>query len=74
MPKIFTVKSREVDKVLEKLGYYLDHTTGSHKIYRSSENNSIITVPAHNKDLRIGTVRSIIKMSGVSQQEFLSMI
>lgn len=74
MPKIYTIKSREVYKVLEKLGYCLDHTTGSHKIYREALTNKIITVPAHSKDLKIGTVRSVIKMSGLSQTEFIKMI
>jgi predicted RNA binding protein YcfA (HicA-like mRNA interferase family) len=74
MPKIYSVKSREVYKVLEKLNFYLDHTTGSHKIFKNTDTNQIITVPAHNKDLKIGTVKSIIRMTNLTQKEFLNLL
>lgn len=74
MPKIYTVKSREVYKVLQKLGFILDHSTGSHRIFKNTQTNQIITVPAHNKDLKIGTMKSIIRSCNLSQKEFLDLI
>lgn len=74
MPRIYSIRSREVFKLLEKLGYDLDHTTGSHKIYKDFSTNKIIVVPNHTKDLRIGTVKSIIRELGLSQKDFLDFI
>lgn len=67
------LKPREVIAILERAGYCVDHTTGSHYIMRHPNRPQRIPVPYHAKDIKRGVLHSIIKQSGLSQQEFLSL-
>ena len=73
MTRMPTLKPREVIAILEKADYYIDHTTGSHYIMRHPDYSQRIPVPYHAKDIKIGVLRSIIKQSGLTQEEFLSL-
>lgn len=72
MPKFPSLKAKEVEKVLEKTGFIFARQNGSHKIYL--KNKIYITLPWHNKDMRIGTIKAIIKQSGLTAEEFLGLI
>ena len=73
MTRMPTLKPREVIAILEKAGYYVDHTTGSHYIMRHPDRPQRIPVPYHTKDIKRGVLGSIIKQSGLTQEEFLSL-
>ena len=53
-----------------KIGYFIDHQTGSHIILRN-ENPPYrrLTVPNH-KEIAKGTLRAIIRQSGLTAEEF----
>jgi len=74
MTRIPALKPKEVIAVLEKVGYYIDHTTGSHYVMRHPDTHQHIIIPYHAKDVKRGLLVSIIKQSGLSQQEFLSLL
>jgi len=68
--KLPVVSGREVGKVLEGLGYVFVGQEGSHLHYRSPKPPHIkITVPNH-KTLKRGTLKSILRAVGLSNQEF----
>ncbi len=73
MTRMPVLKPREVIAILEKAGYYIDHTAGSHYIRRHPDHSGRITVPYHAKDVKRGVLRSIIEQSGLSREEFLSL-
>ncbi|MBN2367464.1 type II toxin-antitoxin system HicA family toxin [Candidatus Woesearchaeota archaeon] len=74
MPKLPVVSGLEVVKALKKLGYELDHQTGSHMILRQNkEPYRRMTVPNH-KEIAKGTLRAIIRQAGLSREEFLKLI
>lgn len=73
MIKLSALKPKEVIAVLEKAGYYIDHTTGSHYIMRHPDRPQRIPVPYHVEDSKKGVLHSIIKQSGMSREEFLSL-
>ena len=59
MPKLPTISGTEVVKVLTKIGYEIDHQTGSHLILREKDYpHRRITVPLH-KEVAKGTLRAI---------------
>ena len=65
------VSGRRVIKALEQAGFVVHHTTGSHAVLRhATDRNRRVTVPTHTKDLKPGTIRQIIKQSGLSVEEF----
>ena len=69
------LKPKEAIYVLKKLGFIERRQTGSHIIFRNSQSGKIVPVPSHsNKDLKLGTLRSIIRQSGVSVEEFFSLL
>lgn len=71
MPKLPPLKPREIERILEKAGFFFIRQKGSHRIYIKEHLG--VTVPFHNKDLRRGTLQSIIKQSGLTADEFLAL-
>lgn len=63
-----SVKPRQMIKVLEKAGFRFVRQKGSHRLYRKGDLR--ITVPYHNKDLKPGTLQSILRQTGIKKEEF----
>jgi predicted RNA binding protein YcfA (HicA-like mRNA interferase family) len=74
LSKLPVVSGRDLCKILKKIGYSIDHQTGSHIILRN-ENPPYrrLTVPEH-KEIAKGTLRSIIRQSGLTVEEFKKLI
>ena len=72
MPKLPALKPKEIIKVLEKAGFSFGRQKGSHRIY--VKENIGVTIPFHKKDLKKGTLRHIIKQSGLTVGEFLKLL
>lgn len=69
MPKPFSV--RLVIQVLEKSGFFFVSQTGSHAKYRKEGNPTLtVIVPIHEKEIRYGTFRSILRQSKLTESEF----
>jgi predicted RNA binding protein YcfA (HicA-like mRNA interferase family) len=57
--------------MLAKYGFVQIRQKGSHIIMQKRTENSTITVPIPNhKEIRIGTLQSIIRQSGLSKELF----
>jgi predicted RNA binding protein YcfA (HicA-like mRNA interferase family) len=69
MPKLPTLTPRQIARVLEKKGFILDRTKGSHQIYYHPETNKRAIVLFHKKDLPRGTLHAILKQAGISREE-----
>jgi predicted RNA binding protein YcfA (HicA-like mRNA interferase family) len=66
---------KKVIRALERGGFYIHHTTGGHYALRHPTNPAIrVIVPYHTKDLKRSTLRSIIKQSGLTIEEFLNLL
>ncbi|MCL5782699.1 MAG: type II toxin-antitoxin system HicA family toxin [Candidatus Thermoplasmatota archaeon] len=71
MPKLPVVSGKKVVKVLTKIGFFMDHQTGSHIIMRKEGEKSLtISVPKH-EEMKTGTLRTLIKQTGLTVDEFL---
>lgn len=69
-PHFPIVKPRQIVKLLLAKGFEERRVTGSHHVFRHPRTGAIVPVPLHgNRDLKPGTLRSILKMAGVSLQE-----
>jgi predicted RNA binding protein YcfA (HicA-like mRNA interferase family) len=62
------MKSKEIERILHKLGFQFFRQTGSHRIFVKGELQ--VVVPHHNKDLKKGTIFQIIKGTGLSVEDF----
>jgi predicted RNA binding protein YcfA (HicA-like mRNA interferase family) len=56
-----------VIRVLQRAGFFLDHSTGSHRFFRHPARPGIVTVPFHRKDLKRGTLKSVIEQAGLTK-------
>jgi len=60
------MKIRDVIKLLEKDGWYLSRTRGSHRQYKHQPKSGVITVAGKpGDDLAPGTLNSIFKQAGL---------
>ncbi|MBI4256938.1 type II toxin-antitoxin system HicA family toxin [Candidatus Uhrbacteria bacterium] len=75
MPPLPILKPQEVVRVFERLGYIRHRQTGSHLILAHPDNHvHHPVIPLHNKDLKRGTLRAIIRQSGMTVDEFLKLL
>ena len=71
MGKLPVMSAIELCKLLNLEGYEIDHQTGSHLILRNINYPfRRLTVPNH-KELAKGTLRAIIRESGLTLDEFM---
>jgi predicted RNA binding protein YcfA (HicA-like mRNA interferase family) len=70
------VNGKRVIRALTKAGFTLNRIAGSHHvmIYPGDQKRTV-TVPVHvGRDLKPGTLRSIIRQAGLSVEEFVELL
>ena len=73
--KLPVIRPKELIRTLEHAGFSVHRVTGSHYILKHPEKPTLrVTVPFHNRDLKRGTLQSIIKQSGLTNEEFLRLL
>ena len=71
MGKLGTFSGGDICRILAKHGFVQIRQKGSHIIMQKRLENSTVTVPVPNrKTIRIGTLQSIIRQSGLSKELF----
>ena len=68
------VKPKELIKALEQKGWQLDRIRGSHHILIHPEQRRALPVPVHNRELKTGTLTSILRVAGVSREELTRLL
>ncbi len=63
------MKVRDVIKMLERDGWYLVETKGSHRQYKHPAKPGLVTVPHPKRNIPKGTLRSIFKQAGWSRRK-----
>ena len=60
------MKVRDVLKLVQKDGWYLARTRGSHRQFKHDEKPGLVTIPGKpSDDLAPGTYNSILKQAGL---------
>lgn len=73
MGKLRVLSGNEVCKILEQHGFVRVRQRGSHIVMQRATDGGTTTVPVpDHTEVKIGTLRSIIRQSGVSRAEFES--
>jgi predicted RNA binding protein YcfA (HicA-like mRNA interferase family) len=74
LSKLPVLSGKELCRILKKIGYKIDHQTGSHMILRNiNPPHRRLTVPNH-KEIAKGTLRKIIRESGLSVEVFRELL
>jgi predicted RNA binding protein YcfA (HicA-like mRNA interferase family) len=62
------MKIRDVIRMLERDGWYLERTRGSHRQYKHPTKPGLVTVPGKTgDDLASGTLNSVLKQAGLKK-------
>lgn len=69
MPKLPTIKPNDLVRKLKKIGFTLDHQTGSHIIMYHLRTKRRAVIPNHIRDIKKGTLNSLLKEAGISREE-----
>ena len=65
---------RQIIKKLKKAGFSFDrYAKGSHEIWINGKKGKRTTIPNHPGEMPEGTLRAIIKQTGLSIEEFLNL-
>ena len=67
MSKLYS--SRQIQKVLDRLGFSFISQKGSHAKFKDADGNTVI-LPMGKKEIPDGTFRSILKQAGIPLQKF----
>ena len=71
MPKLYS--SKEIEKVLVSIGFSFISQKGSHGKFKNPK-GKIVILPMNRKEIPIGTFKSILKQSELSNLEFEQII
>jgi predicted RNA binding protein YcfA (HicA-like mRNA interferase family) len=71
LPKLKVLSGREVCRILQKYGFQEVRKRGSQIVMQKQLEKSTITVPVpDHKEIKRGTLMSIIRQSGIPKEEF----
>jgi len=74
-PALPVVKAKECLRALERAGFYIHHSTGSHaRLFHRTKPVLRVTVPIHGRDLPMGTLKNILRQAGLSVDEFVKLL
>lgn len=59
------MKPKELIRMLEREGWKVVRIDGSHHIMKHPDKSGMPVIPLHNKDLKPGTLNTILKQAGL---------
>lgn len=75
MPPLPIVRPKQVIKVLQGIGFIIVRQTGSHiRLVHQTESRRRVTIPFHKKDLKKGTLKSILQQAELSVKDFIQLL
>jgi predicted RNA binding protein YcfA (HicA-like mRNA interferase family) len=69
-----TIKPRQLIRVLERSGWTLARSKGSHHHFTHPEKAHVVSVPVHARDVKRGTLAGILADAGIDRDEFLRLL
>jgi predicted RNA binding protein YcfA (HicA-like mRNA interferase family) len=73
MPRLPVISGREAVRAFERAGWKISRREGSHIILTKSGTSVTLSVPDH-REVRRGTLRSLIRKAGVTVEELVSLL
>ena len=73
MGRFGNISGRQAVRAFQKAGWVFSSQVGSHVVLTKSGERANLTVPQH-KEVKEGTLRSLIRLSGLSVDDFLALL
>jgi predicted RNA binding protein YcfA (HicA-like mRNA interferase family) len=62
-------------RALERGGFYVERQVGSHaRLFHRTRLERRVTVPIHNRDLPLGTLKNILRQADLTNEEFQKLL
>jgi predicted RNA binding protein YcfA (HicA-like mRNA interferase family) len=75
MPKLPQIKGQTLVKALQKVGWYIDRSHGSHVILRHDNRPGVkLVIPVHSKPIKPGSLNNILKDAELSVEEIKGLL
>jgi predicted RNA binding protein YcfA (HicA-like mRNA interferase family) len=75
MPRLPVITPKQLIRALEKAGFIFQRQTGSHRSYiHPNRPNKLVVVPYKSRDLKKGTLKSILKQAEMDVQTLLDLL
>lgn len=75
MTSLPAITSRRLIAALQRGGYFVHHTTGSHVVLKHPTRPSVrVVVPQHGGDIKRGTLRSILRQAELTADELTALL
>jgi predicted RNA binding protein YcfA (HicA-like mRNA interferase family) len=70
-----SLKPKAVLAALKRGGFFVHHVSGSHYVLKHPDRVGLrVTLPMHNRDMKRGTLASILDQAGLSVEGFLALL
>ncbi len=73
MPKLPVVSGEQAVRVFQRAGWRADRQRGSHVVMLKEGLNVSLSIPQH-RELAPGTLRSLIRLSGMTVAQFIELL
>lgn len=70
MPKLPQIKPRQIENVLVKFGFQGSPAKSGHFVFKHADGRRTV-VPGHNRPVRTGTLRAILRQAKITVDEML---
>jgi predicted RNA binding protein YcfA (HicA-like mRNA interferase family) len=75
MAELPVVTPRQLIRALRKAGFFVHHVRGSHHYLKHPDKAGLlVVVPYHGRDLKRGTLRSILRQAGLTIDELVDLL
>jgi predicted RNA binding protein YcfA (HicA-like mRNA interferase family) len=76
MTDLPSVNAARLIRALQRAGFFVHHTTGSHYVLKHSDRPAVrIVVPFHGSaDVKRGILRSILRQAGLSAENLIRLL
>ena len=73
MTKLPQVKPRDIENILVKKGFTAISGKGGHVVFGHPDGRRTV-IPAHNRPVRTGTLRAILRQAEISVEAFVALL
>ncbi len=73
--KIPVITPKKLIHALERSGFVVLRQRGSHVyLYHPNNPTGVVTVPMHNRDLKKGTLKGILRQAGMDTEDLIELL
>lgn len=73
MTKLPQIKPRDIEHILIKKGFTGRTTKSGHVVFRHADGRHTV-IPGHNRPVRTGTLRAILRQSEILVEDFIDLL